>query len=61
MLNNKLDLSLTRERDQLTDGHRDNYIGHRAKIGDISTPTPSSASPRCGIKNQLRKNTQKQL
>ena len=37
--NNVLDLSKTRERDQLTDGHRDNYIGHRAKIGVIIPST----------------------
>ena len=44
---NVLDLSKTRERDQLTDGHRDNYIGHRAKIGVIIPSTNTAVEYDC--------------
>ena len=37
--NSKLDLSKTRERSQITDSHRDNYMGHRAKIGVVIPST----------------------
>ena len=37
-----IDLSKTRDRDQKTDGHRDNYVGHRAKIGVILPSTNTS-------------------
>jgi len=36
---NSLDLSRTRDRDQRTDGHLDNYIGHRANLGVIIPST----------------------
>ena len=36
-----IDLSRTRDREQRTDGHLDNYIGHRAKIGVIIPSTIS--------------------
>lgn len=34
-----IDLSKTRDRDQKTDGHQDNYIGHRARIGVVIPST----------------------
>ncbi|WP_160153399.1 Asp/Glu racemase [Microbulbifer sp. ALW1] len=42
-----IDLSRTRERDQLTNGHRDNYIGHRAKIGVVIPSTNTSVEYDC--------------
>ena len=44
---NPIDLSRTRERDQRTDGHLDNYIGHRAKIGVIIPSTNTSVEYDC--------------
>ena len=43
----ELDLSKTRERDQRTEGHLDNYIGHRAKIGVIIPSTNTSVEYDC--------------
>lgn len=37
----------TRDRTQETDGHRDNYIGHRAKIGVIVPSTNTSVEYDC--------------
>lgn len=42
-----IDLSKTRDRDQRTDGHLDNYIGHRAKIGVIIPSTNTSVEYDC--------------
>ena len=42
-----LDLSRTRERGQKTDGHQDNYIGHRAKIGVVVPSTNTSVEYDC--------------
>ncbi|EEB78508.1 Asp/Glu/Hydantoin racemase superfamily protein [marine gamma proteobacterium HTCC2148] len=42
-----IDLSRTRDRDQRTDGHLDNYIGHRAKIGVIIPSTNTSVEYDC--------------
>ena len=42
-----IDLSKTRDRDQLTDGHKDNYIGHRAKIGVVVPSTNTSVEYDC--------------
>jgi maleate isomerase len=43
----QIDLSKTRERSQLTNGHRDNYIGHRAKIGVVIPSTNTSVEYDC--------------
>ena len=45
--NTTIDLSRTRDRDQHTDGHLDNYIGHRAKIGVIIPSTNTSVEYDC--------------
>lgn len=42
-----IDLSRTRDRDQRTNGHLDNYIGHRAKIGVIIPSTNTSVEYDC--------------
>jgi len=42
-----IDLMKTRDRDQKTDGHQDNYIGHRAKIGVIIPSTNTSVEYDC--------------
>ena len=42
-----IDLSRTRDREQTTDGHRDNYIGHRAKIGVVVPSTNTSVEYDC--------------
>lgn len=42
-----IDLSRTRDRDQRTDGHLDNYIGHRARIGVIIPSTNTSVEYDC--------------
>ena len=42
-----IDLSRTRERSQKTDGHQDNYIGHRAKIGVVVPSTNTSVEYDC--------------
>ena len=42
-----IDLSRTREREQKTDGHQDNYIGHRAKIGVVVPSTNTSVEYDC--------------
>ena len=42
-----IDLSRTRERDQRTEGHLDNYIGHRAKIGVIIPSTNTAVEYDC--------------
>ncbi len=42
-----IDLSRTRDREQATDGHRDNYIGHRAKIGVVVPSTNTSVEFDC--------------
>ena len=47
MPDSKLDLSRTRDRDQHTDGHLDNYIGHRAKIGVIIPSTNTAVEYDC--------------
>ena len=44
---NTLDLSKTRDRDQHTDGHLDNYIGHRAKLGVIIPSTNTAVEYDC--------------
>ena len=44
---NTLDLSKTRDRDQRTDGHLDNYIGHRAKLGVIIPSTNTAVEYDC--------------
>lgn len=41
------DLSRTRDRDQKTNGHQDNYIGHRGKIGVIIPSTNTSVEYDC--------------
>ena len=45
--NAKLDLSKTRDREQKTDGHQDNYIGHRAKIGVVIPSTNTAVEYDC--------------
>ncbi len=47
LLNSEIDLSRTRDRDQRTGGHLDNYIGHRAKIGVIIPSTNTSVEYDC--------------
>ena len=42
-----IDLARTREREQKTDGHQDNYIGHRAKIGVVVPSTNTSVEYDC--------------
>ena len=42
-----IDLSRTRDREQTTGGHRDNYIGHRAKIGVVVPSTNTSVEYDC--------------
>jgi len=42
-----IDLMKTRDREQKTDGHQDNYIGHRAKIGVILPSTNTSVEYDC--------------
>ena len=42
-----IDLARTRDRDQRTDGHLDNYIGHRARIGVIIPSTNTSVEYDC--------------
>jgi len=42
-----IDLSRTRDRTQKTDGHQDNYIGHRAKIGVVVPSTNTSVEYDC--------------
>jgi len=42
-----IDLAKTREREQKTDGHQDNYIGHRAKIGVVVPSTNTSVEYDC--------------
>ena len=42
-----IDLSRTRDREQMTDGHQDNYIGHRAKIGVVVPSTNTSVEYDC--------------
>ena len=42
-----IDLSRTRDREQRTDGHQDNYIGHRAKIGVVVPSTNTSVEYDC--------------
>jgi maleate isomerase len=42
-----IDLSRTRDREQQTDGHTDNYIGHRAKIGVVVPSTNTSVEYDC--------------
>ena len=42
-----IDLSRTRERSQKTDGHQDNYVGHRAKIGVVVPSTNTSVEYDC--------------
>lgn len=44
---NAIDLSRTRDRDQRTQGHLDNYIGHRAKIGVVIPSTNTSVEYDC--------------
>lgn len=44
---NQLDLSKTREQSQKTDGHQDNYVGHRAKIGVVIPSTNTSVEYDC--------------
>lgn len=43
----RIDLSKTRDRDQKTGGHQDNYIGHRAKIGVVIPSTNTSVEYDC--------------
>ena len=38
----RINLSKTRDRSQKTNGHQDNYIGHRAKIGVVIPSTNTS-------------------
>ena len=47
LLQSSIDLARTRDRDQRTDGHLDNYIGHRAKIGVIIPSTNTSVEYDC--------------
>ena len=47
LMNASIDLNKTRERNQRTDGHLDNYIGHRAKIGVIIPSTNTSVEYDC--------------
>ncbi len=47
LTNATIDLSRTRDRDQRTDGHLDNYVGHRAKIGVIIPSTNTSVEYDC--------------
>jgi len=42
-----IDLAKTREREQTTDGHQDNYIGHLAKIGVVVPSTNTSVEYDC--------------
>ena len=42
-----IDLTRTRDRAQKTDGHQDNYIGHRAKIGVVVPSTNTSVEYDC--------------
>ena len=42
-----IDLSKTRDRDQKTDGHQDNYIGHRGKLGVIIPSTNTAVEYDC--------------
>ena len=42
-----IDLSRTRDRAQRTDGHQDNYVGHRAKIGVVVPSTNTSVEYDC--------------
>lgn len=42
-----IDLSKKRDRAQVTDGHRDNYVGHRAKIGVVVPSTNTSVEYDC--------------
>jgi len=42
-----IDLSRTRDREQKTDGHQDNYIGHRARIGVVVPSTNTSVEYDC--------------
>ena len=42
-----IDLSKNRDRAQTTDGHQDNYIGHRAKIGVVVPSTNTSVEYDC--------------
>jgi maleate isomerase len=42
-----IDLSNTRDREQKTEGHQDNYIGHRAKIGVVIPSTNTSVEYDC--------------
>jgi maleate isomerase len=43
----KIDLSRTRDREQRTDGHQDNYIGHRARIGVVVPSTNTAVEFDC--------------
>ena len=43
----QIDLAKTRDRDQHTDGHLDNYIGHRAKLGVIIPSTNTAVEYDC--------------
>ena len=43
----EIDRARTRDRDQRTAGHLDNYIGHRAKIGVIIPSTNTSVEYDC--------------
>lgn len=42
-----IDLSRTRDREQKTGGHQDNYIGHRARIGVVVPSTNTSVEYDC--------------
>ena len=42
-----IDLSRTRDREQKTAGHQDNYIGHRARIGVVVPSTNTSVEYDC--------------
>ncbi len=42
-----IDRMRTRDRSQKTDGHQDNYIGHRAKIGVVVPSTNTSVEYDC--------------
>lgn len=42
-----IDLSKKRDRAQVTDGHQDNYVGHRAKIGVVVPSTNTSVEYDC--------------
>lgn len=45
--NAEIDLSKNRDREQKTNGHQDNYVGHRAKIGVVIPSTNTSVEYDC--------------